>query len=98
MARYTVPAFKTSRTTRYLVLWDLQQRALDCQCLEPGSDLRGAMAGAIERLASDGWQAEGSADYGSVFVQRAGERRLLMLTERDPFSTTVQSFSPFRRA
>jgi hypothetical protein len=54
------------------------------------------MAAALDRLASEGWQAEGTAEYGFVFVRRETERRLQMLTERDPYSTTVQSFSPFR--
>lgn len=41
------------------------------------------MATAIERLASKGWQAEATAEYGFVFVRRENERRLLMLTPRD---------------
>jgi hypothetical protein len=55
------------------------------------------MAAAIDRLAGDGWQAEGSAKYGFVFVRRGTERRLLTLTERDPRDTSPQSFSPFPR-
>jgi hypothetical protein len=39
---------------------------------------------------------EGSAEYGFVFVRREAERRLLMLTPRDPYDTTSQSFNPFR--
>jgi hypothetical protein len=58
-----------------------------CQHLEPAADLSGAMAATIERLEGDGWQAEGTAEYGFVFIRREGERRLLMLTERDPHST-----------
>jgi hypothetical protein len=54
------------------------------------------MAAAIERLEAEGWQAEGSAEYGFAFIRRAGERRLLTLTPRDPYETTAQSFSPFR--
>jgi hypothetical protein len=69
---------------------------LDCQRLEPATDLSGAMAATMEGLAADAWQAEGTADYGSVFVQRAGERRLLMLTPQDSYDTTPQSFNPFR--
>ena len=98
MGRYTYPAFNKAPTPRYVVLWDMHWHVLDCQRLEPATDLSVAMAATIARLAADGWQAEGSAQYGSVFVHRAGERRLLMLTERDPYSTTVQSFSPFRIA
>jgi len=56
------------------------------------------MAAAMGRLEAEGWLAEGSAEYGFVFIRRAGERRLLMLTPRDPCRTTSQSFSPFRSA
>jgi hypothetical protein len=31
-----------------------------------------------------------------VFIRREAERRLLMLTPRDPYDTTSQSFNPFR--
>jgi len=48
------------------------------------------MAAAIDRLASEGWQAEGSAEYGFVFIRRGDDRRLLMLTERDPQDTRAQ--------
>jgi hypothetical protein len=53
------------------------------------------MATAIERLAGEGWQAEATPEYGFVFIRRESERRLLMLTPRDPYSATMQSFSPF---
>jgi len=46
---------------------------------------------------ADGWQAEGGTEYGFVFVRREGERRLTILTPRDPYDKTVQSFDPFRR-
>jgi hypothetical protein len=83
MARYTFPAFNKAPTPRYVVLWDMHWHLLDCQRLEPAADLSGAMAATIERLAGEEWQAEGSADYGFVFIRREGERRLLMLAERD---------------
>ncbi len=98
MPRYTFPAFNKASTPRYVVLWDLQWKLIDCQRLEPATDLSGAMTAAIERLDGEGWQAEGSANYGFVFIRRAGERRLLMLTQRDPRDTAPQSFSPFRSA
>jgi hypothetical protein len=98
MARYTFPAYNKSPTPRYVVVWDLQWLVLECQRLEPGADLSGAMAAAMGRLEAEGWLAEGSAEYGFVFIRRAGERRLLMLTPRDPCRTTSQSFSPFRSA
>jgi hypothetical protein len=96
MARYRFTAYQNDTQPRYLVIWDLQWQVLDSQRLEPATDLCGAMAAAIERLAGDGWQAEGSGEYGFVFVRREGERRLVMLTPRDPYSAAVQSFSPFR--
>jgi hypothetical protein len=95
MGRYTFPAFNTTTRPRYVVLWDLHWHVLDCQRLEPGTDLSVAMAAAIERLEGAGWQAEATPEYGFVFVRRELERRLLMLTPRDPYSTTFQSFSPF---
>jgi hypothetical protein len=41
------------------------------------------------------WQAEATPEYGFVFIRRDTDRRSLMLTPRDPYSTTVQSFTPF---
>jgi len=60
------------------------------------ADLSGAMTATIERLAVEGWQGEATPEYGFIFIRRDGERRLLMLTPRDPYSTTAQSFNPFR--
>ena len=60
------------------------------------TDLSIAMAAAIERLEGEGWQVEGSAEYGFVFIRRETERRLLMLTPRDPYNSALQSFDPFR--
>lgn len=98
MARYRFTAYQNDSQPRYIVVFGPQREIIDCQRLDPTADLSGAMAATIERLAADGWQVEGTADYGSVFVHRGGERRLLMLTQRDPYDTAVQSFSPFRRA
>jgi hypothetical protein len=95
MRRYTFPAFKTAPTPRYVVLWDLHWQLLEVQRLDPAADLAGAMAAAIARLKGDGWQAEAMPEYGFVFIRREPERRLLMLTPRDPFDATSQSFSPF---
>jgi hypothetical protein len=83
MGRYTFSAFNPAPPPRYVVLWDLHWHVLDCQRLEPATDLSTAMAAAIDRLASDGWEAEATPEYGFVFV-RDNERRLLMLTPRDP--------------
>jgi hypothetical protein len=96
MGRYTFPAFNKAPTPRYVVLWDLHWHVLDSQRLEPAADLSGAMTASIERLASEGWEAEATPEYGFVFVRNGADRRLLMLTARDPYSCEWQSFSPFR--
>jgi hypothetical protein len=95
MGHYTFPAFKPSPTPRYLVLWDLQWRLLECQRLEPAAELSAAMTATMERLEGDCWHAEATPEYGFVFIRRGADRRLLMLTPRDPHSTAAQSFSPF---
>jgi hypothetical protein len=71
--RYTFPAFRTSTTPHYVVVWDLQCQVIDCRRLEPAADLSGAMATAIERLKGEGWQPEGSGEYGFVFVRRGAD-------------------------
>lgn len=96
MARYRFPAFTTSTQPSYVVLWDLQWQLLEAVRLEPGADLLTAIKTAIAHLESDGWKAEATPKYGSVFVRREGERRLLMLTPRNPHDTGAQSFNPFR--
>lgn len=95
MARYRHSLYATSRSARFCVIFDLQWRVLLSVRLEPATDLAAAMAAAIERQALNGWQAESGHEFGFVFLRRAGERRLLILTERDPFDRRPQSFSPF---
>jgi hypothetical protein len=96
MSRYTFPVYQTSGMPHYLVVWGMQWQMMECTCLAPGTDLLSAMTAAIERLRGEAWEAEGTPDYGFVFVRRGTDRRLLMLTARDPESTVQQSFSPFR--
>jgi hypothetical protein len=96
MARYQFPAFNRASTPRYIVLWDLQWQVLECERLEPAADLSGAMAATLDRLAADGWEAEANPQYGFVFIRQKTERRLLMITPRDPYDTGRQSFSPFK--
>ena len=64
--------------------------------MDAAADLPDAMRAAIERLAIEGWQAEAEPRFGFVFIRRDSERRLLMLTPRDPYDTRPQSFNPFR--
>ena len=96
MARYCFPAFVSSSTPRYVVVWDLHWALIACQRLEASADLSEAMEAALERLAVDGWRAEATPEFGFVFLERESERRLLMLTAQDPRSTRLQSFNPFR--
>ena len=52
------------------------------------------MTTTVDRLTKEGWQRECAPDYGFVFLNRNGIRQLLILTERDPFDATPQTFSP----
>jgi len=96
MARYHHNVYANCKAARYIVLLDLQWQIIDCQRLESCTDLRSAMTSTIDRLAKEGWQPENTPQYGFVFLNRAGTRRLLILTERDPFDATPQTFSPFK--
>jgi hypothetical protein len=78
-------------------VWDLQWSVVDCQQLEAGSNLSVAMTAAIERLKSEGWRTEGTPEFGFVFIRKANDRRLLMLTARDPYSCELQLFSRYKR-
>jgi hypothetical protein len=95
MGRARRNVFATSNTPHFVVIWDLQWRIIDCVRPRHGSDLRMEFDRAIERLGRDGWTAESSAEFGFTFVIREHERRLVMITARDPFDATAQSFSPF---
>jgi hypothetical protein len=98
MARYHHNVYVNDTMPRWVAVFGLQWQVIESHRLEPAADLSGAMATAIERLAGDGWQAEDQPRFGFVFLQRDTERRLLMLTPRDPHDTTPQSFLPFRSA
>jgi hypothetical protein len=95
MARYHHNVYANSKTARYLVIFDLQWKIIDCQRLEPSTDLRSAMTATIERLSEQGWTPEGEPRFGFLFLNRDESRRLLILTERDPYDTRPQTFSPF---
>jgi hypothetical protein len=95
MGRSQYTAYDRDTAPRYVVVWDLQWSVIKCQQIESGNDLFAAMTAAIERLRGEGWGAEGNTDIGFVFRNR-DERRLLMITARDPHSCEWQSFSPFR--
>ena len=98
MGRYRHSLYATSKTARFCVIFDLQWQVLESVRLEPSTDLAAAMAAAIERQTLNGWRTESSHEFGFVFLRRACERRLLILTERDPFDRRPQSFSPFCRS
>ena len=95
MTRYHHSVYANSKTARYLVIFDLQWKIIDCQRLEPLTDLKPAMTVTIERLNKEGWIPEGEPGFGFLFLNRDESRRLLILTERDPADTRPQSFSPW---
>lgn len=97
MGRYRFTAYVNDANPRYVVMWDLQWKPLHSQRVAPNADLRIAMESAIQALVAQAWAVEGSPDYGFVFLRRGRERRLLMLTPRDPENRAPQSFSPFPR-
>jgi hypothetical protein len=96
MARYHHNVYAKTKTPCYCVIFDLQWQIVECRRLESPTDLRSAMTTTIARLLSEGYEAENAPDYGFVFLNRNGTRRLLILTERDPFDATPQTFSPFK--
>jgi hypothetical protein len=96
LAYYHHNVYARSKTPRYLVVFDLQWKIVQCQRLEPLTDLKPAMTATIERLSEEGWIPEGEPRFGFVFLIRDYIRRLLILTERDPADTTPQAFSPFK--
>jgi hypothetical protein len=96
MGRYRHQVYAKDTTPRWVAVFWLQWQVIESHYLEPAADLYGAMAAAIERLAGDGWQIEAEPRFGFSFIRRDGERRLLMLTPRDPYDDRPQSFSPFK--
>jgi hypothetical protein len=96
MSRYRFTAYQNDTQPRYIVVWGLQWQVIESRRFEPATDLYGAMTAAIESLAVDGWQIEAEPRFGFAFIRRVDERRLLMLTPRNPYDTTPQSFSPFK--
>jgi hypothetical protein len=95
MGRPRRNVFAVSSDQHYIVIWDLQWRVIDCLRPRPGTDLRAALTDAILRLERDGWVQQSTADFGFAFVTRSKERRLVMITARDPLDRSAQSFSPF---
>jgi hypothetical protein len=96
MARYHHNVYASANTPRYVVLFDLQWQIIECRRLDASTDPRSAMATTIDRLAQEGWRPESTCEYGFVFLKRHGTRRLLIITERDPYDATSQTFSPFK--
>ena len=96
MGRYCHKVYANDTTPRWLAVFGLRWQVIESHRLEPAADLSGAMTAAIERLAAGGWHIEAEPRFGFAFLRREGERRLLMLTPRDPHDMRPQSFSPFR--
>ena len=68
MGRYRYKVYARASTPRFCVVFGLQWQVLDCVKLAPAADLGAAMAAAIDRLRGQGWQTEGSHDFGFVFI------------------------------
>jgi hypothetical protein len=96
MGRYRHQVYETAKTPRFCVLFNLQWKVIESVKLAPAADLPAAMGAAIDRQTREGWQTESGHEFGFVFLRRGGERRLLILTERDPCDARPQSFSPFQ--
>jgi hypothetical protein len=96
MGRYRHKVYEKATTPRWVAIFGLQWQVIESHRLEPAADLYGAMLATIERLSGEGWSAEAEPRFGFVFIRRETERRLLMLTPRDPYDTSAQSFNPFR--
>ena len=95
MGRVRRHVFAASSAQHYIVVWDLQWQIIDVARPRRGDDLRAALTAAILGLERDGWVQESIGEFGFAFVSRANERRLVMITARDPFASAAQSFSPF---
>ena len=96
MGRYSHKVYEKSTAPRCIAVFGLQWQVIESQQLDAAADLQGAMVAAIERLGADGWQIEAEPRFGFSFIRRDGERRLLILTPRDPHDTRPQSFNPFK--
>lgn len=96
MVRYHHNVYASSTSPRYLVVFDLHWKIIECQRLERSADLAKSLTAALQRLTEEGWQPEGAPRFGFVFLQRQGDRRLLILSERDPHDPNSQTFSPFK--
>jgi len=94
-ARHDVFAQRT--TAAYAVVWDLEWHLITSRRLEPGCDLYGALLALLEQIQAEGWRPECEPEYGFTFVCRGLERRLVMVTARDPTNVGSQSFNPFRK-
>jgi hypothetical protein len=98
MGRFRHKVYEKSTTPRWVAVFGLQWQVIESYRLEPDADLYGAMTAAIDRLATEGWRAESEPRFGFVFITKESHRRLLMLTPRDPYDTSPQSFSSFQPA
>jgi hypothetical protein len=94
--RYNHNIYAGAKTARFIVLFDLQWKIIECTRLEPPVDLAKSMAATLQRLTEEGWQPETTQRFGFVFLNRSCVRRLLILTERDPRDSSAQTFSPFK--
>jgi hypothetical protein len=96
MVQYAYKVYERDTRPRWIAVFGLQWQVIESHRLDPATDLYGAMTAAIARLAAEGWRNEAEPRFGFAFIRRDGERRLMVLTPRDPHDTRPQSFNPFR--
>jgi hypothetical protein len=94
IGRYAYKVYESDSLPRWIVVFGLQWQIIEHHRLEPATDLSVAMAATVERLAAEGWQIEAEPRFGFAFIRRAGERRLLILTPRDPHDTRPADVQP----
>jgi hypothetical protein len=70
--------------THWLIVTDPFRKVVECCVLSQDVNVQQAMHAAIERWVADGWEAEGDGSYEFCFIQRAGQRLLLNITQTDP--------------
>ena len=69
---------------RWLIVWDMQFRALEITELAAQTDLRALMARTAQQWELQGWTVESDGRFGSFFCHRQGQRRLIAISGADP--------------
>lgn len=78
---------------RWLVRVDLFRAVVEVVELQPGTDLRRALAAGIDRLKREGCRIEG-VSYSGTIVSRGGVRHYLSVVTTNPESFSVGMWGP----